>query len=82
MPLEINNDDFRSNIKPYHVSSIDTVAVQLSAEEILERVNRIVRENAAKICDRFQERYMSPAECAGAIRMMPDIKLEDILNHE
>jgi len=42
--------------------------------EMLQRFARAVRaqtlEDAAKVCDRFAERGMHPAECAAAIRGM------------
>jgi LmbE family N-acetylglucosaminyl deacetylase len=43
-------------------------AIEAQAKAALEEVRRKALEEAAAICDRFQERKMAPAECAGAIR--------------
>jgi len=55
---ESNNDGIRIE-HGYWVEELTRFAALVAAHE---------REECAMLCDRFQERGMQPAECAGAIR--------------
>lgn len=46
-----------------------SVRVPPGVRKIIEAAILFEREECAAICDRFAEREMHPAECAGAIRM-------------
>ena len=52
----------------------NTLLVKLMA--FAHRVEREEREACAKVCDRFHERMMLPAECAAAIRMRYNVEDE------
>lgn len=52
----------------------DTAAL----EAMIAKAGEVMREQCAALCDRFADREMHPAECAGAIRALPSVTLKDL----
>lgn len=48
----------------------------LFTEAQLNQARADALREAAELCDRFHGRFMTPAECAGAIRRMADEELK------
>lgn len=52
----------------------DTTAL----EAMIAKAGEVMRKQCVDLCDRFAAREMHPAECAGAIRALPGVTLEDL----
>ena len=59
-----------------HQHKIVKEALESTPAQSLARLRNEVLEEAAKVCDRFAEREMHPAECAAALRAMKEPERE------
>ena len=59
-------------LNPNNVQEVVNAALAATPEQSLARIRNQVREECAKVCDRFAEREMHPAECAAALRAMKE----------
>ena len=68
LKAELENMEFIRWWKSKYPTTVDE-ATFILLREAWDTATRAERETCAGICDRFAERNMHPAECAGAIRI-------------